>query len=355
MPVALIHPGLVCRHKSGGGIPGYNYSVPITISNTITSADQFNVTVYLSGGQMPGGASGLWSNCQSLGQEIRFTTDAAGSNLIPFENVVATFSTGGQTCQIWVNVPHVSSSTPTVIYMWYGNPTAPALSKSDPNGQYAVWNNVTASNSAYSMVFHFEDLAGYVGGLVADSTGVQTSPRQNAVSSTTGEIAACGSFSAGYIDCAQALSITSPFSMTVWAQTTSAAAQQTIIGNYSGAGGYLLAYYSGYLQYYNGAAFYSATQAADTNMDYLGCTYNGSNLAFYINGVQKGTPVAGSTVGSSFPTRIGSNPNFASQFTGKIDEVRVGVLTLSSSWIAMEFLNQSAPGTYITAGTPVHH
>jgi hypothetical protein len=99
--------------------PAWSYRRPITIDNTLNpnalSNYQLNVNVtYVS-------------SMKSNFDDLRFTT-SDGQTLIPYW--IET-SNPSQSASVWVNVPAVAASAVTTIYMYYGNPNAPAYS----NGQ----------------------------------------------------------------------------------------------------------------------------------------------------------------------------------------------------------------------------
>jgi hypothetical protein len=72
---------------------------------------------------------------------------------------------------------------------------------------------------------------------------------------------------------------------------------------------------------------------------------------FYVNG----SPTSGGGWPATRPVgvtnlRIGTSGNGGMQFNGQIDELRVAFTNRSDSWIATEYNNQNAPGTFYTIG-----
>src|SRR5439155_25048431 len=80
---------------------------------------------------------------------------------------------------------------------------------------------------------------------------------------------------------------------------------------------------------------------------------SGGQLTTYLDGkAVDGASLAGM---GSFATAndpvIDFTPNH--RFKGRVDEVRVASLVLSSAWIATEYANQSRPDLFLSAGPPL--
>ena len=89
------------------------------------------------------------------GFDILFTSDAAGSNPLPFERASYNAATGA--VAFWVQLPTLSHTTDTVIYMFYGNSSV----SSDPSNAPGTWD------SNFVMVSH---MAAGSGSIAPDST-----------------------------------------------------------------------------------------------------------------------------------------------------------------------------------------
>jgi len=90
----------------------------------------------------------LKNNAQSSGNDIVFT-DSTGRTKLKHEIENYNSSTGALTA--WVQVPSLSSSTDTIIYMYYGNPSA-----SDQQNATSVW-------PTYGAVYHMQQDPGLNG------------------------------------------------------------------------------------------------------------------------------------------------------------------------------------------------
>ncbi|MFQ6071049.1 MAG: DUF2341 domain-containing protein, partial [Candidatus Aminicenantales bacterium] len=103
---------------SVGGVPGWSYRRPITI-NPQTPDNDFQVKVELNP------CNFNYSQCQSGGEDVRFTSDSGGNNVLSYW--IENWNTSG-TSTIWVKV---ASAGTTKIYMFYGNPGASSASDAD--------------------------------------------------------------------------------------------------------------------------------------------------------------------------------------------------------------------------------
>jgi hypothetical protein len=97
---------------------GWAYFKTITISNANVGSDLENFPLYVG----VSGDSDLGAACQSSGYDIRFC-DASG-NVLSHEREAFSVSNGAATGDFWVLVPTISSSSSTVIKMYYGNSSA---------------------------------------------------------------------------------------------------------------------------------------------------------------------------------------------------------------------------------------
>ncbi len=79
------------------------------------------------------------------GYDITFTSDAAGVNLLPFERESYNASNGQVV--FWVQVPTVSATQDTTIYLWYDNPNI----TTDQSNKTGTWD------SNYKAVWHMSE------------------------------------------------------------------------------------------------------------------------------------------------------------------------------------------------------
>jgi hypothetical protein len=161
---------------------GYANRRSITIDHTnVPNTDQSNFPVLISGTYSYLATTSNGGNVtNSNGYDIVFTSDAAGLNVLPCEQESYNASIGA--VNYWVQVPTLSHTTDTVIYMFYGN-SAITTDQSNKNG---TWD------SNYAGVWHLPNGSSLS---VTDSTGVGNNGTNNGATATTGQIDGAGSFS----------------------------------------------------------------------------------------------------------------------------------------------------------------
>src|SRR4051812_12122685 len=97
---------------------GWDYVVPITISNNTGAVIPAQSTLFLINTVAPIGAGKM----QASGNDIRFVYNTCGNYLHYWiESGLNTAST-----QIWIALPAIPNAGSITIYMYYGNATAPA-------------------------------------------------------------------------------------------------------------------------------------------------------------------------------------------------------------------------------------
>ncbi len=331
----------------------YSFSRAITISHLqVPNTDQTNFPVLISGTYSYLANTGSGGKVQNAsGWDIVFTSDAAGTQALKFERELYS-STTGQVV-MWVNVPTVSHTTDTTIYMWYGNASVAA----DTATPAAVWD------ANYKGVWHLgsntslslNDSTSNGNQLSAiGSPGATSGAIGEGMSTTTSSGAKSGVFSG-----------TTPtaFTWSGWvnspnAPTSSDYNTPILITNGSGSQSFGSvwdhldpSYISGtFIQYANGGyapAQYSTREQANTTY-YIAGTWDGSTLRAYLNGTNQASTSVGSLFGSGLYVTLGG-------WTGTIDEVRISAIARSSDWIKTEYNNQSSPGTFYAVGSETAH
>ena len=173
---------LVCsitgRAGAVGWSNGYTNMRAITISHTkVPNTDQTNFPVLIS---LPANtyadlkttANG-GSVTSANGYDIVFTSDAGGTIPLAYEREGYSGTTGAMID--WVNVPTVSHTTDTVIYLFYGNSSV----TTDQSNARGTWN------SNYMGVWHFPNGTTLSAN---DSTSNGNNGTINGATATSGEI-----------------------------------------------------------------------------------------------------------------------------------------------------------------------
>ncbi len=339
---------------SGGGAGWYGSSwsdrKPITINASQVSGgsnlSNFPVLISLASD------SSLSSTAQANGYDIVFT-DSTGTTKLNHEIESYTASSGQLVA--WVQVPTLSASANTTIYMYYGNPSA--LNQQNPNG---VWD------SNYKAVFHFSNGT-------ALSTNDSTSNDDNAtagsgVSAIAGEIAGAASLNGtttGALSLSQALN-SSTFTLEAWVYATELDAAENgqpffyqgtgsgDLGTVCGAYGSNGSNATGVFFYVGGGGVLSSAQNVwpINQWVHVVCVSNSLALTIYINGVASVTGT-GSGSPSTNPSYVGKwygFTNAARYLDGRVDEERVSNTARSAGWIATEYNNQSSPSSFFSVG-----
>lgn len=109
----------VSLSNSGGGTWKYQREISIK-ENSGTSLTDYQVLIELKGADFPGEA-------KSDGADVRFT-DSKGNELNYW---IESWDYAGKSAKVWVKVPSIPADSTTVIRIYYGNPSAGAMSERD--------------------------------------------------------------------------------------------------------------------------------------------------------------------------------------------------------------------------------
>ncbi len=266
---------------------------------------------------------------------------------------IESYTSASGTLVAWVNIPSLSSSANTVIYMYYGNASATSLQ--DVTGTWdASFKGVYHLNSAF-----------------ADATSNANNGTNTGTIASTGKISGGSGFvrsdGSDYITINGLMGSPTSFTLSSWATLTTAdpnAAEIISIGDYS-----VLRYdeagankTSGVA--YNGASTWTTTASginyAGTGWHYVVYTFD--NLAHsqkvYVDGAQVATSSSAAApvyTGGGANTFIGKhgNANINMDFDGTIDEARVASASRSAGWVLTEYNNQNSPSTFYSVGGEV--
>ena len=288
----------------------------------------------------------------SNGYDIIFTSDANGLDILPFERESYNASTGAVI--YWVQVPTVSHTSDTVIYLFYGNSSV----TTDQSSQNGVWD------SNYKGVWHLSN-GSTLSGTDSTSNGYALT-NNNSTAATTGEVDGAGSFNGtnNYLS-NSSLSIPSGSSITIsfWNYVTTAQLQNGAaftIGNTESPNRILGNVPWSDRTLYWDYGTYTTGRASTSYNSYLGSwtyvvlEYNSASTihSIYLNG-----SLAASSTNSNTPTStmtgidIGSFPLDSEYHHGSLDEFRVSTSARSADWTATEYNNQSSPSTFYSLGS----
>lgn len=332
----------------------WGYRKAIVISHTQVSGTQTNFPVLIS----LASDADLAAHAQSSGNDILFTSSDGVTKL---NHEIESYTSGTGALIAWVQVPSVSSSSDTTIYMYFGN--ASASNQQNASGTYdsnygAVWHLGTGSSLSMS-----------------DSTSNAETATNSSATATTGQIYGAASFSGSgqYISVPSAvLPSSGNFTVSLWFKTSSSGVlfseQNTAIGSTPGSWDPML--YVGtdgklHGGIYPGVSFTpiaSTGTVNDGNWHYavLVVDKSGTTQTLYLDGSSVGSitgtpegPFTYVSVGAGYSLNYPSPPGL--YFNGQIDEVRVSssATARSASWITTEYNNQKTPASFSSAGSAV--
>jgi hypothetical protein len=343
--------GEVAAHDTNGSVSSWSGQ---TVSLSGTSAwDAWTIEIKPQGG----------------GGDIVFT--AADGTPLSHEIEQYDGSTGKLTA--WVRVPSLSSTSPTVLHMYYGDATAP-----NQQDSANVWD------SAFKGVWHLSQDPAGAAPQIQDATSNPTpndgtsSGAMAAAQQVAGKVG--GSLNFDGADDFVILGNPTPASLringaiTVEAWINSSVAQTSqpqwakIVQDWAGttSGGYGLFFDDTRtligLSTSNGTAqdnIFVPITMTQGEWHHVVATWSPSpgSKVVYVDGVQQTPQASGNaTIKSNTVWYMGlgnSEPGgCVNCFNGKIDEVRISNVARSAAWIATSYNSQSAPGTIpTTAGT----
>jgi hypothetical protein len=331
---------------------GTNINFPMLVSSTLvswqsssTGGDIQNIVTAPNGGLEPA--------------DLVFATSSANCNLtsLNFETERYTSSTGELID--WVQVP--SLSTATVIYACYGNPSV-NTDKSHPS---STWD------ANYKGVYHFPNGTVLTAG---DSTSNKNNGGlQNSPTSTTGEIDGAASFngSTQYASTTNLVNMTQT-TISTWINVTTLPTSTNkgfIVGMMDG---FRSAIYdkdlgisaAGAPEFYtydgNPKEVTSTATIAAGGWHYITGVANGTNDIIYVDGVAKGTLLAGASFNSFTVPNFYMSGQVATSATPtylfmaqSLDETRFSNNARSPSWILTEYNNQNSPSTFYAIGNEI--
>ena len=302
--------------------------------------------------------SDLASKAQDNGYDIVFTDN----NKTKLNHEVELFNGTSGKLVAWVKIPSLSSTTDTILYMYYGNATVP--NQANP---VAVWT------SNYRMVQHLEETSG----TQYDSTsygnnGTYSGTQQGISGKIDGADGFVETTGAGgnYVDCGNAASVNINDAITVsaWIKPNNQAGYEHLCTK----GADLATTGRAYQMSISatevpdfiingvspGAQALSSVAVTIGSWSYVVGTYDKSYVRIYVNGVDRGNKsytaaIFTKNVNLRIAARVSglgpSGPAYAT-FGGTMDEVRVSNVSRTATWISTEYNNQNDPNTFYSIG-----
>ena len=289
------------------------------------------------------------------GYDIVFCTNPANplGTKLNFERVAWSATSGA--VEFWVNIPTLSHTVDTVIYLYYGDNTITA----DQQNVNATWR------ASYVLVAHFGSGAAVV---LTDSTsngnnGTNHSATAGAslLGSGVGGAIQFASASSEYCDFGNAASISLTSNFTIQAIVNNANNLQGVISKYDGSNGFAITSHGAFVPQ---KTLYFQAFNASTETDCFGqgndwnagtnsavATYDGANMKFYAFGLLRNTTPGASLGGATTADLKLGVLNASLFFDGIIDEFRVSNGVISADQILAEYNNTMAGSTFTTIGS----
>jgi hypothetical protein len=341
---------------------GYLHSRSLTIDHTkcgSSDSTSFPVLVSLTNSTFKTVSNGGHIHNAS-GFDIVFAADAAGATLYPWE--VEFYDGTNGVLVAWVQVPTVSHTADTVLYVAYDNASISTAQNTGSFSPANVWD------SNYVGVWHLPNGTTLTAN---DSTSNSLNGTlTNTPTATAGQIDGAVAFvtsSSQYISLGSTapLQLTGALTIEAWVHPT--ADNGRILSNLTLSSGY-----QGYDVYVNSGGvelqlggtgglhqLLSASVPLSATSHYVG-TFDGTTTGIaYVNGVagSPDTGFAGLLAGSTaYISQFG--PGGSGFWGGWLDEVRLSKIARGADWILTEYNNQFGPGNigaanFITFGAEI--
>ena len=321
------------------------YRKLISINHTKVASDltDFTVLIHMCSD------TDLAARAQDDGDDIAFVLYSDNTTQLDHEIELFNGTTGRTVA--WANVPSLSSTIDTKIWLYYGNSICP--SQQNVN---STWN------SDYLSVHHLNE----TGTTMYDSTGYNN----NGISTGT-NFTATGKIDGGQLyngnDKIVVNNFThSPKALTIegWVYRDSTAFIYIACkGTYSSTNDWIL-YLRNNQSANQGIDFSiknhtSYIRKGDTPVNcwfYLTASYNNGSAALYFNATQIGTGTGWPSIPNSYP-HLGLGNDYLGTEGGqypmtnvKLDEFRVSKIARNSGWITTCYNNQNDPGSFYSIG-----
>ena len=347
----------------------YGYKYAITIPAASASENLTNFPVLVSGTYSWLATTANGGRLQNAsGYDVDFFSDSGLTTQLSWQRVSHNLTTGA--VQLYVKVT-LSSTVDTVIYVGVGDTGVSA----DQSDGAAAWD------SNFKGVWHMEEDPSTVGATDSTASGYTLTSAGSMTSgdSVSGKIGNAvdldGSNDYLYVTKANgaSLNITGALTISAWAARFNGApvaneGVATIWWNYTGYTNkrqYMLGLngsqqVQGYISNdgTNNKAANGTADIVDGSWKHLALVYVPStSLTLYVDGVQVAqntTSIPASLYSSTGMFAVGAQmdpANGSYVFYGQIDEVRVSNTNRSAAWVAAEYSNMNAPGSFYSVGT----
>lgn len=322
---------------------GWAFRKPLTLdatgagAGTATSLEDTAVLVRLHMGNF-----GYFADAKPDGADVRFI---AGDDKTPLAFHIESWDATSGMAFIWVKVPVLAPGTSDTIYMYYGNPDAPAAS--DPGATFDV-NQVLA--------WHFASLP------VQDATSYANQPSEASAVANPGSVIGAGI----RFDGSQSLKLAGSstvrllpdrgLTISVWVNIPeSPQADAVLVELADPAGPYVRLGIDGlapYLRVNDGVAAVETERAAALlpgSWGLVTAVISTNRIALYLDGREvSGIDSQFAETGGTLT--VGAAAAGGSYFTGQLDELTIANTARSADWIKAQFANQGQEDKLVRYG-----
>lgn len=279
------------------------------------------------------------------GYDIIFTDSAEAVQLY---HEIESYTASNGTLVFWVNVPVVSASQDTVVYVYFGNSAISTFQSTASS----VWDG------NYKAVYHL----GGSSPSVADSTSNANNGTNYGATAITGEIDGGAHFdgSSQYVSTNGAyLDGLSAMTAEFWVNLDSLPTNYfRLLGTnvQSGLNGFDI-YFNNSSQlggiFGDGTAIKYAAFATVTSGSWIHYVwvYNGSTVSVYKNGVFVASTSWAGPLGSSVSALTLGKSGSSTYMPGILDEVRISQSARSAGWVTTSYNNQNNPSAFFSIGS----
>ena len=368
---------IVATYKTGGNFAGstdsahtltvqagsYAYSRSLTIDHTkVSNSNQTNFPVLVSlTDPLLKDTSNGGHIASPNGYDMIFTSDARCTSKLNHEVEGWSALTGHFTA--WVNVPTVSHTRDTIIYLCYGN----AAVTTDQSNRTAIWDSnfkavyhlsqdpagaspqlldSTSNRVNLTMANNYGPAAGSEAGVIGNSVYLPWAGEYH------GNSASSGSAKSGVGSGARTVSTwmnfhTLPAPSTGVVGTIPLPTRQNVFTLGTGPNNNLELLV---LEQWVGINIDAPVSITPGSWYYVAGEYDGKTYRLYVNGVQVASALANGNVPADAPVYLGLG--YCQYFSDvHLDETRFSNTARSADWIATEYNNQSNPSAFYSVGT----
>jgi len=293
------------------------------------------------------------------GGDIRFSSDAAGATRLACEVVRFEIdpNPANGIAEIWVNVPSVSSSVDTSIWIWYNKVGEDQPGVSETYGREATWN------SSYLGVWHLDET-----GVRYDSTGRNhfNWVLGNIPSQVEGKVGRAANFDSVSLmldpnPADPGIGFEGAFCFSTWMRTTAGSLGNDVFLSMD-TGSTVPDFHMNFVDPYMCPAMWWGGQlspsAPDRTIDdeqwhLVYYTRTGDTITFYVdNGNSQGIATKSREFDVPIQFWLGGDWTGGWRWSGDLDEMRLCNVARSSNFIISEYNNQNDPATFVIEQTP---